>query len=378
MRRGLERNISELKRAGLFRDPSSHRLARATEAATELGVPLLDAASNDYLGFSAAPLALEGRGGAGASRLIHAEADAHRDLERCVAEWVSQESALQFSSGYAANVGSIAALAGPDDLIISDELNHASLIDGCRLARAKVAIFNHLNLEHARDLLTQSCRGKRLIVVESYYSMDGDGPDLTELQALAREYDAALIVDEAHAIGVFGPSGAGLCAAAGVEADVQTLGFGKAIGLQGACVAGSQPLRDWLYNRARSFVYSTATSPALTRATTARVQEVMRAEDERRRLASVVTSLRGGLEKCGLQVIGGGGPVGPIIPILIGASELAMRAADHLIERGIVVQAIRPPTVPAGSARIRLTAKAWFDEQAVERLVDGVVEACGR
>lgn len=347
----------------------------------EYGAPraeqLIDACSNDYLGLatadvSRATLLTRDPPGAGASRLIHGTLPAHVELERETADWVRQPASLLFATGYAANLGALAALLEPDDLVISDALNHASLIDGIRLARCRPKVIPHLDLEAARTALRQRRPGQRCwLVFESYYSIDADRPDLNALHQLASEADAALIIDEAHALGVFGPGGAGGCAAAGVTADVTVGTLGKGIGVQGAFVAGSADLQRWLWNRARSFVFSTAPSPIVTRLALNNVRRARAADDLRQRLHERTAALRAALASAGVSVLG----EGPIVPIVVGDARRTVELAERVGERGIRVQAIRPPTVAQGSARLRLTAHADWSADTVDQVAHAVVDA---
>jgi 8-amino-7-oxononanoate synthase len=288
-----------------------------------------------------------------------------------LADWVGAEAALLFSSGYAANVGTLAALAAPGDVVVSDALNHASLIDGCRLSGARVAVVRHRDADAVQGVLSESGGARRRwVVTESYFSMDGDTPDLGQLRELCDRWDAALVVDEAHAFGVFGPKGAGLCVEAGVRADVRIGTLGKAFGLQGAFVAGSAVLRAWLWNRARSFVFSTGVSPVVARAVEERVMRVAGDDAGRDRLFEVAAMLREAVGRVA------GSPVGslrgPIIPWVVGTPEGAVEISRRLRERGILVQAIRPPTVPAGTSRLRLTAHARLTDGDVERFLSAL------
>ncbi|MFO0756033.1 MAG: 8-amino-7-oxononanoate synthase [Byssovorax sp.] len=359
--RHLEQELAHLEARGLLRSPT---------AAARPGPALLNLCSNDYLGYagepwsSAQPWGAAGergnageRGGAGASRLVSGNDPAHEDAEAALAAWVGTESALLFSSGYAANLGTIAALAGPGDVLFSDAYNHASIIDGCRLSGAKIRVIPHLDHDAlARALGEERAARRRWVVTESYFSMDGDSPDLRRLRALADEHDAALLVDEAHALGVFGPSGRGLAAEAGVQPDVTIGTGGKALGLQGAFVLGSATLRTWLWNRARSFVFSTGLSPLLGRALAARVARASADESGRARLRENEIFLRKGLAELGLEGVEKGR--GPVIPWVLGEPAAALDLSRRLREHGVLVQAIRPPTVPPGTARLRITVHA--------------------
>lgn len=371
----LEARIAELQKMGLLREPLDPGRQRAEAAAARLGLTLLDAASNDYLGLPSAAVDLSEPWGARAARLVHGSSDAHWDLEAELAAWVRQPTALLFSSAYAANVGAISALAQRGDHVVSARLNHASIIDGARLSRAEVSVVDPGDPSDVEHALERPCSGACWLVVESYYSMDGISPDLPMLRDLATAHGAHLIVDEAHALGVFGPRGAGLCAQAGVHADVLVLGLGKSVGVQGGAVAGSEALRTWLWNRARSFVFSTATSPALAQVALAQVRQVQAADEARSRLQRIAVSLREELAALpGARFVAGAH--GPILSLVFSSSGAALRAAAEFIEQGILVQAIRPPTVPEGAARLRLTLKATFDDDDLRRIVKAAEVAC--
>jgi 8-amino-7-oxononanoate synthase len=320
--------------------------------------------SNDYLGLAALP-APDAPSGAGASRLIAGERLEHLALERAIAEWLRTPSALLFSSGYAANLGTVAALVEPPDIVISDELNHASLIDGCRLARANVEIVPHLDVPAVERALRRPRAGRAWVLTESYFSMDADSPDLVRLRELCDQHGAALLVDEAHAVGVFGPAGRGLCAQVEVLPDVLVGTLGKAFGASGAFVAGSEVLVDWLWNRARSFVFSTGVSPVVAAAARRALGVASRDEALRLRLHANATHLRRGLTELGLQPRG----VGPIIPLVVGDPVRAVQAAAELCRLGIQVQAVRPPTVSPRTSRLRVTVSAIHSPSEIERAI---------
>jgi 8-amino-7-oxononanoate synthase len=294
----------------------------------------------------------------------------HDELERASAELVGQSAALVFSSGYAANVGLLTALAGPGDLIVSDRLNHASLIDGARLSRAEVAVVPHLDVEAVGAALSQRRpRAKRaLVVTETYFSMDADSPDLRALRAVCDEHDAALVVDEAHALGVLGPEGRGVCADQGVEADALVGTYGKAFGAGGAFVAGCPVLADWLWNRARSLVFSTGLSPAVAAAALDGITVAGREPERRAAVVAGAEALRAGLGKAGVTCAG----FGHIIPWVIRDAAEAMRMSARLAEKNIAVRAIRPPTVPPATARLRFTVTAHHRSSDIERVVEAV------
>ncbi len=360
--RHLEAGLRELEAEGLLRSP-----ARSEPHALVLS-------TNDYLGYARRPIDGRGEaGGSGSSRLIAGDRESHRAAERALAEWVGAESALLFSSGYAANIGLLSALAGPEDLVVSDALNHASIIDGCRLSRARVVVVPHLDTSAVEHALRDASRARRRwVVTESYFSMDADSPDLRALRDLCDANDAGLIVDEAHALGVFGSQGAGLCADAGVVPDALVGTLGKAVGLQGAFVAGRDVLRVWLWNRARSFVFSTGVSPWLAAATVDRVREVRADDTARARVMAVAGRLRG-------TISGGGGRVlghGPIVPWVVGSASHAVEVSAALLERGISIPAIRPPTVPAGTSRLRVSASAALGDSDLHRAVQVIADLC--
>ncbi len=313
--------------------------------------------------------------GSGSSRLVHGSRQPHARLERAIAAWLQEPAALLFSSGYAANVGVMSAIGLPADVIFSDSLNHASLIDGCRLSRATTVVYSHLDLEQLEaHLLAQPCEGHRWIVTESYFSMDGDSPDLLALAALAHRFDASLIVDEAHALGIYGPQGRGLAAAVAVRPDVTIGTLGKAFGTHGAFVASDTTFIAWLWARARSFVYSTAPSPVVSTLSVRHLHAVILADDLRMRLHTTVEKVRRAFTTANLPIHPQSH--GPIVPILLNDNQRALAAANYLQTQGILAQSIRPPTVPANSARLRLTLRADLSDEQLERLVDQVIRAC--
>jgi 8-amino-7-oxononanoate synthase len=361
----LAQDLADLDARGLLRD----------RMAGDLDPNVLDLCSNDYLGYRAGGrliqhacrAALEHPAGSGASRLVTGDHAVHRQLERVLADWVGTEESIVFTSGYAANVSMIQALAGEDDLIVSDALNHASIIDGCRLSRAEVVVVPHLALDDMRRALRQSTRRRRWVVTESYFSMDGDGPDLRALRTLCNEFGAALVVDEAHALGVMGPQGRGRAAEAGVRPDVFVGTLGKALAVQGAFVAGSRHLCHWLWNRARSMVFSTGLSPLLAAVALAAVGEARADDAGRSQVRATGCLLREGLARSGIAIAS---QAGPILPILLGSEARALAWKEGLAAHGVRVQAIRPPTVPTGTSRLRITARAGLPAHQMERVVE--------
>ena len=329
------------------------------------GAPVLLLCSNNYLGLAdhprlrraAADAAMALGTGSGASRLISGSMSMHSELEAKLAEFKRTEAALLFGSGYLANTGTIAALASRDEVVFSDELNHASIIDGCRLSRAELFVYRHRDTEHLEWGLRRAAGRGSLIVTDGVFSMDGDLAPLTELAALARRYRCRLLVDEAHATGCIGPGGRGSVAAAGLgdEVDVVVGTLGKALGGYGAYVCASRELTEFLINAARPFIFSTALPPAVVAAASAAVDLLTEQPERVDRLQANATTLREELLRQGLEVTDS---EAQIIPLVIGEAEATMALTERLLERGVFAQAIRPPTVPPGTCRLRLTAMA--------------------
>ncbi len=346
------------------------------------GRRVLCLSSNNYLGLAddprlieAAGAALLAQGASGASSpLISGHMAAHAELEELAAEWLGSEAAVVFGSGYHANIGTIGALTGPNDAVFSDVLNHASLIDGCRLSRATVRIFRHRDVDHLDELLRATPARRRLIVTDSIFSMDGDAAPLDEIVELAERNGAHVMIDEAHAVGVFGDDGSGLANALGLGARIAIrMGtLGKGLGSYGAFVAGSRALIDVLVNRARAYVFSTALPPAVVAAATAAIG-IARAERERRaRLWANARALHGALRAAGLRVE----PLSsPIVPLILGSAERALAVSARMLEAGVFSPAIRPPTVPEGTARIRLTPLATHSSEEIATAARVIVEA---
>jgi len=333
--------------------------------------------SNNYLGLATHPSLVAAATdatrrwgcGAGASRLIAGDFDLHEATEARIAAFEGTEAALLFPTGYQANVGAITSLVGRGDHVFSDALNHASIIDGCRLSRAAVSVYPHTDLHALRRLLADApATGRRLIVTDSVFSMDGDCAPLRELVALARDYHSLLMIDEAHATGVLGPHGAGLADAYGIgdEIAVRVGTLGKALGGQGAWVAGSRALVDVIVNRARSFVFTTALAPAAVAAAGAALDVVTREPERRARVLAHAAQLRQALRDLGWHVLGDT----HIVPVVVGDNDAALDLAAHLAARGILAHPIRPPTVPRGTARIRLTPMATHGAEHLAQLID--------
>ncbi len=356
--------LGQLRARGLLRALEPLRSPPGAEIELRPGERLINLCSNDYLGLAGDPRvagalsegARQWGAGAGASRLVCGDFLPQHELEAALAALAGTEAALLFGSGYAANCGIIPVFAGPEDLILSDALNHASLIDGCRLSRARVEVFPHRDLAGVERLLSRTPARRKLLVTDSIFSMDGDRAPLRELQALCDAHGALLIVDEAHATGVFGPRGAGLCAQEGVQPALRMGTLSKALGVAGAYVAASQAVCDLLVNRARPLIFSTALPPALACAAleSLRIATSPEGDGRRERLWNNVRRFVAGLEVLGHAARADS----PIVPVLLGDPDTSVRVAARLRELGHLAKAIRPPTVPAGTSRIRFALSA--------------------
>ncbi len=332
------------------------------------GETLVNFASNDYLGLAASPsvraaaiAALELHGvGSGASRLVVGDTSAHQRLEARLAAFERSEAALLFNSGYAANVGTLQALVGPEDAVFSDALNHASLIDGCRLSRARVVVYPHAEVEALDRALASTPARRRLVVTDSVFSMDGDFAPLRELVDVCRAHGAALLVDEAHGTGVLGSRGAGLCEELGLEGvvDVRMGTLSKALGGMGAYICASRSVVELVLNRARPLVFSTALPAALCAAAEAAVDIVEHDEALRARLWRNIRRFSDGLRSLGFAAE----PRSAIFPVILGEPGEALAASRALRSRGVLVKAIRPPTVPEGTSRLRFCLSAAHTE----------------
>ncbi len=382
----IDDELAELEAGHLRRSLGSHGGPQCAVVEFD-GQQLLNFGSNDYLGLAvdarlagaAAQAAIDSGCGAGASPLVTGHGDTHRQLEACLAEFEQTEAALVFSSGYAANMGAISALAGPGDAIYSDQSNHASMIDGCRLSRASVNIYPHGDVEALASLLAGGGGAfrRRLIVSESLFSMSGDLAPLVKLAELAERHDAMLLIDEAHATGVFGLHGRGLAEQLGVESRIHArIGtLSKALGAAGGYVCGSQALIDWLVNSARPYVFSTALAPPIAAAASAAL-DIVRNEPWRRvELLQRAAGLKAKLLERGWQI---GCSASQIIPLAAGSPEQAIEWSRRLRAAGILVPAIRPPSVPEGQSLLRVSLSWEHSVEMIERLLvalDGVLLA---
>ncbi len=344
------------------------------------GERLLAFCSNDYLGLANHPdvvRALQAGAdawgvGSGAAHLVSGHSAAHHALEEELADFIGRPRALLFSTGYMANLGVAGALLGPGDRLFADRYNHASLLDAARYSGARLVRYAHADGDDLGRRLVASGRSGHLITTDGVFSMDGDLAPLPALAAAARAAQAWLLVDDAHGLGVLGAEGRGSVAHCGLEADAVPIlmgTLGKAFGTFGAFVAGSEDLIETLIQRARTYVYTTATPPALAEATRASLR-LVRAESWRReRLQALIARFRSGAAQLGLQLMAS---ETPIQPLLVGAADAAVRLSERLRARGILVPAIRPPTVPAGTARLRITFSAAHEEPQVDRLLEAL------
>jgi 8-amino-7-oxononanoate synthase len=375
----IDEELRALDEAGLRRAPRTRQGPQQVRIRM-YGRELINFGSNDYLGLAddarlreaAAQAVAESGCGAGASPLVTGHSAAQQRLEERLAEFAAAPSALVFPSGYAANVGTIAALVGRGDAVYSDEKNHASMIDGCRLSRAAVHVYPHGDASALAEMLSQgTAYRRRLIVSESVFSMDGDRAPLAELAALAARHDCMVLVDEAHAVGVFGSHGRGLAEEMGVEEGIHIrIGtLGKALGSAGGFACGSRPLIDWLVNRARSYVYSTALPPSVCAAALAALDVVRDEPWRREQLAKRAADLASGLRAKGWNI---GSSTSQIIPIVVGKAADAVDLAERLVDRGLLVPAIRPPTVPSGRALLRVSVGCAHTPEMIERLIQAL------
>jgi 8-amino-7-oxononanoate synthase len=374
----LEKELESLHEAKLYR--SLRTIHSDQDSLITTGDrQFINFSSNNYLGLAnhprlkeAAIAATERFGtGSGASRLITGSMQLHHELEKKLARFKGCEAALVFNSGYHANLGVLTSLLGEGDVVFSDELNHASIVDGCRLSRAKVQVYRHGDVGHLEELLTVGTgfppSGHRLIVTDSIFSMDGDAAPLKELAGLAERYDAWLMVDEAHATGVFGPTGKGLVeellnvGATGRSPLLIQMGtLGKALGSFGAYVAGSRSLIEFLINKARPFIYTTALPPGVLAAALAAIEIVEQEPERCIRLWENVEYLCSKIEEKRKS---------PIIPWVVGDSQKVLELSEQLFEAGLWVTAIRTPTVPRGTERLRITLMATHTREQIDQLV---------
>ncbi len=378
----LAGQLAELERRGLRR----RRLVRESPQGPRIvvdGQEVLAFCSNDYLGLANHPRIVEAAidaasrhgVGEGASHLLSGHSVVHERLEAKLAEFMQMPRALLFSTGYQANIGAVTALAGPEDAIFSDALNHASLIDGARLSRARVVRYPHADPVFLSGALAESDAKAKLVVTDGVFSMDGDIAPLPAMLDLCERHDAWLLVDDAHGFGVMGLEGRGTPAHFGLRSPriVYVGTLGKAAGVAGAFVAGAAEMVETLLQRARTYIYTTAAPAMLAAAVEASLRLIREDEWRRERLRKLIAVLRRELQESESAL---GPSETPIQPLVLGGNSAAVRASAALRERGILVPAIRPPTVPEGTARLRISLSAAHDERDVLRLAAALLEVC--
>jgi glycine C-acetyltransferase/8-amino-7-oxononanoate synthase len=369
--------LKNIKKAGLYRELNVIDNAQGVYLEVE-GRKYLSFCSNNYLGLANNPLvvsavkdAVEEYGwGAGASRLVSGNMTLHETLEKEISIFKEKESAIVFPTGYMANIGTISTLVSKGDLVICDKLNHASIIDGCRLSGADFRVYTHCDMGKLENILKKSSNyARKLIVTDSVFSMDGDLAPLPDIVSIARKYNAIIMVDEAHGTGVFGKEGRGVVEHFNLnkEIDVVMGTFSKAIGSLGGYVCGDEDLINFLRNKARSFIYTTALPPAVCAASIAGIKLIQKTPSLRKSLWDNIRYLKDKLTLLNFNVIKS---ESPIIPILIGDADKAVGVSKYLYEKGILIPAIRPPTVPANSSRLRMTVMSTHTKEDLNRLLD--------
>ncbi len=374
----LEDDLNERRRHGLYRVRRRLQSAQGPHVRFH-GRDFVNFSSNDYLNYAADPRLANAAAraarrygcGAGASALVSGRLPPLRALERDLARWEGTEAALVFNSGYVANLAVVGALAQSNDAVFSDALNHASLIDGCRLSRASVHVYRHADLDHLADLLKHETARRRFIVCDSVFSMDGDLAPLAGLLELAERFDCVVLLDEAHATGVLGEHGRGLtdllpAGAFPSERVVKVGTLSKALGSQGGFVCGSRRLIAWLVNHARPYIFSTALAPPAAAAARCAVDLVQTEPERRRHVLSLAEHLRTALCAFGKPV---GASCCQIVPVIVGDARAATALAHRLEEQGLLAPAIRPPSVPEGTARLRISLSAGHSTEDVDRLI---------
>ncbi len=377
----LGESLNTLKQEGLFRSVTDLHFLTPSSAADKEGKTYIVLSSNNYLGMThepsvitAAAEALSGGTGSGGSRLTTGGTFEAARLEKQIAEFKHAEDALIFNTGYMTNLGVLYAIADEEDVIFSDALNHASIIDGCRISRARTVRYRHSDAgDLEKRICDTPCRGQRFIVTDGVFSMDGDIAPLPDLVRIRDQYGACLIVDDAHATGVIGDHGGGTAEYWHMPGsiDIQVGTLSKALGAEGGYAAASAEIISWLRNRSRPFIFSTALSPAVMAA----AGEALRLLCENR--STYMGRLHANTEYMRNRLCGGGLPLisgeTPILPILVGNAEQVMRYADECRECGILVSAIRPPSVPSGTSRIRLTVTAAHTKEELKQAADVLI-----
>ena len=371
----LKTELDERAAQGLLRRRRTLATPQGVHIAVD-GKPYLSFCSNDYLGLVNHPKLIEAlqQGaqnfgvGSGASHLVSGHFDAHHELEQTLAQFVGKPAALSFSTGYMANLGAVQALVGRGDTVFADKLNHASLNDAMQLSRAEVKRYRHNDVAHLAEMLAQTKSGRKLIITDAVFSMDGDIAPVSELLALCEQNDAWLLIDDAHGFGVLGEGGRGAMSHFKLNSPriIYMATLGKAAGVAGAFVAAEQVVIDTLLQAARSYIYTTASPPALSVAVLASLKLIREEDWRRERLQQLITQLRAGMRNLPWQLMESSTPVQPL---MVGSNEAALSLSEGLRERGIWVPAIRPPTVPQGTARLRITLSAAHEQKDVDELI---------
>lgn len=377
----LPQKLNELSQQGLYR---SRRIVESPQGINLMcdGKPVINFCSNDYLGLANHPdvintfkSAADKYGvGSGSAHLICGHSSAHHQLEEELAAFTGRDRALLFSTGYMANLGAISTLVGRGDTVLEDRLNHASLLDGGLFSGAKFKRYAHADISHLATLLAKA-DGNKLIVSDGVFSMDGDVAPLQGLSTIAKQHEAWLMVDDAHGLGVLGDNGGGILEQTGLtQEDVQVLvgTLGKAFGTFGAFVAGSEELIETLIQSARTYIYTTALPPAIAEATRASLKLIQSESWRREKLKQLVEHFRAGAEQLGLPLLASSSA---IQPILIGEVETTVAMSNSLFKQGFLISAIRPPTVPPNSARLRVTFSTLHEQQHIDPLLDALAKA---
>lgn len=373
----LKSELVKKREAGLYRERRVNATAQGVHSLIE-GKQYLSFCSNDYLGLANHPEikkafvdAVEKYGvGSGSAHLINGHSQLHHDCEQRLAEFTGRERALLFSNGYMANLAIASGLLGRNDYVYQDKLNHASLIDAAKLSGAKLVRYRHKDIDHLkRQLAHHQSRSRKLLMTDGVFSMDGDCADLVQITQLCAANDTCCMVDDAHGFGVLGDSGGGLLQVLGLnqqQVPIFMATLGKAVGTAGAFVAGSDDLIETLIQQARPYIYTTASPPAISAATLCSLAIIEQEVWRRQKLSDLIDYLRRGLSNLDLELMPSDTPIQPII---IGDNKRALAFSDNLFKQGLLVTAIRPPTVPEGSARLRITLSAAHEKEHIERLL---------
>ncbi len=375
--RELGKQLQQRRQAGLYRSRKVQDGMQGAEVVLD-GKTCLAFCSNDYLGLSHHPKVIKALqqgaeqygAGSGAAHLINGHSRAHHALEEALAEFSGRPRALLFSTGYMANLGVMSALLQRGDHVFEDRLNHASLIDAGLLSGARLSRYAHAHADNLQQKLQASKPGTRLVATDGVFSMDGDLAPLNELAQVCKQEEASLMVDDAHGIGVLGQHGRGTLEHFGLNMDDVPIlmgTLGKALGTFGAFIAGSEDLIETLINQARSYIYTTAPPPAVAAATLVSLQLLKQESWRREKLQELIAQFRQGAAALGLELMPS--PT-PIQPLMIGDSQRALNCSEALLAKGIYIPAIRPPTVPEGSARLRISFNADHEPRHVEQLLD--------